>query len=89
MKFLVYIVLISLLSLLPQYVDACSVAWYSPGGYYMYRVYEEAGRQVPDAERDLLQNCLAWQQITSPDIPCFYKGDHLRVIGPEFFPGWF
>ena len=69
MKFLVYIVLISLLSLLPQYVDACSVAWYSPGGYYMYRVYEEAGRQVPDAERDLLQNCLAWQQITSPDIP--------------------
>ena len=50
---------------------ACWPDWYTPGGYYMYRVYEAAPEDfgVGGEYRADTYNCRAWQALTSKDIP--------------------
>ncbi len=51
---------------------ACGVISFSPGEYYMYRVYEL--KNVYSSKYDVAnpgagENCRAWQKLTSTDIP--------------------
>ena len=49
---------------------ACWPEWYTPGGYYMYRVYGTAPDDfgVGGDYRGDTDNCRAWQAMTSKDI---------------------
>ena len=49
---------------------ACWPDWYTPGGYYMYRVYEAAPDDfgIGGDYRGDTDNCRAWQELTSKDI---------------------
>ena len=48
---------------------ACWGPWYTPRGYYMYRVYEE--EMMPDSQEESEEkaNCKEWQKLTSKTIP--------------------
>lgn len=65
--------LISLVSLLSvNDLFACWDPWYAPGGYYMYRVYDNTRK--PTSTIDVYnpgagRNCEAWQKLTSKTIP--------------------
>ena len=50
---------------------ACWPDWYTPGGYYMYRVYDAApdNTKVGGDYRGDTDNCRAWQALTSKEIP--------------------
>lgn len=52
-------------------VYACWESWYTPKGYYMYRV--DSNGQGPSSDVDPLsetdRNCLEWQKLTSDSIP--------------------
>lgn len=65
--------LISLVSLLSvNDLFACWDTWYAPGGYYMYRVYDNTLKPVSTINAynpGVEQNCIAWQKLTSKTIP--------------------
>ena len=50
---------------------ACWPDWYTPSGYYMYRVYDTApdNTKVGGDYRGDTDNCRAWQALTSKVIP--------------------
>ena len=53
-------------------VFACWDPWYSPSGYYMYRVYEEQltnSLQTAEYYPGAKDNCVEWQKLTSKTIP--------------------
>ena len=53
-------------------VFACWDPWYSPNGYYMYRVYEEQltnSLQTAEYYPGAKDNCVEWQRLTSKNIP--------------------
>ena len=72
MKLLKYF-LISLVGLfLTNDLFACWDPWYSPGGYYMYRVYDDSQKSSLKNEGyypGSKQNCEEWQSLTSKTIP--------------------
>lgn len=73
MKSYLYL-LISALALLGTIdtASACLYGWYSPSGYFMYRVYESTpapSLAIEGAHPSAGENCLEWQSLTSADIP--------------------
>mgnify|MGYP006868144677 FL=1 len=72
MKSIKYL-LISLLALCgANEVYACWEPWYTPGGYYMYRVKNsqpEPSIEVEGYYPGSGRNCKEWQLMTSIDIP--------------------
>lgn len=72
MKSIKYL-LISLLALCgANEVYACWGPWYTPGGYYMYRVKNSQQEPSIDVEGYYPgsgRNCKEWQLMTSTDIP--------------------
>lgn len=60
---LFFVLISSVLFLLPQPVLACISPYYPPSCYFTYRVDDT--RKVSEAE----QNCLLWQQLTDVYIP--------------------
>lgn len=80
MKYLKYL-LISVLTLCAS-IDgfACWEPWFSPSGYYMYRIYDLNAinyLHVPKHEPDYEENCEQWQKLTSLKISI---GDIYRVV---------
>ena len=59
---------------------ACGYIPFSPGGYYMYRVYQDKSSSVRISNNDLYpgsdENCKEWQKITSESIPL----DHIYKV---------
>lgn len=59
---------------------ACEDATFSPGGYYMYRVYQDKSTASRLSNRDLYpgadENCKEWQKLTSETIPL----DHIYKV---------
>lgn len=68
MKSLKFLLVISLFACLPMgRATACGYSAYIPSGYYMYRIYDNKTSVEDDATA--MNNCRAWQQLTSEDIP--------------------
>lgn len=82
MKSLKYTLVISLLAALcpaPKAL-ACWGPFFSPKGYYMFRVtdvMEEQGTAVSPSNPNGVNNCLEWQRYASPDISL---GDIYEVV---------
>ena len=78
MKFLKYFLFNIALLLVANEAMACWHPWYTPGGYYMYRVCDPEpefalDEHYPNAGR----NCKEWQDLTSPSISV---GDIYEVV---------
>ena len=77
----VKLLLISVLTLFAlENASACWYSAYSPGGYYMYRVYQDNSSAQRISSRDLYpgsdENCKEWQKLTSENIPL----DHIYKV---------
>ncbi len=72
MKFLKFFLISALLLCVADGAWPCGIYHYTPGGYYMYRVYEadpEPELGVKEAYSGAAVNCEAWRRLTSKDIP--------------------
>ena len=53
--------------------EACSVSWYTPTGYFMYRIYDKYDASLKELKEghtaQSLINCKEWQELTSNSIP--------------------
>ena len=68
-KFLKYFLFNFALLLVPNVAMACWHPWYTPGGYYMYRVYDpEPEFALDEHYPNTGRNCKEWQNLTSPTI---------------------
>ena len=72
MKLLKYLLISFIYLVSVNKVFACWDPWYSPSGYYMYRVYEEQltnSLQTAEYYPGAKDNCVEWQRLTSETIP--------------------
>ena len=72
MKYLKYFLISLVLLVIPVGALACWGPWYTPKGYYMYRVYKNMPEPTWDIEEqhpDKETNCKEWQKHTSETIP--------------------
>ncbi|MBO5882202.1 MAG: hypothetical protein J6Q21_03045 [Alistipes sp.] len=69
-------------------VLACWGPWYTPNGYYMYRVYNkqpEISSGTDSTNPDASRNCREWQRLTSDTIPLEDIYDIVYTIPLEEF----
>ena len=72
MKSLRYLCISLILLTITNEAVACWGPWYTPKGYYMYRVYNNEKDSIADIYRQNLtevKNCEEWQKLTSETIP--------------------
>lgn len=72
MRSLKYLLISLVLLLSVNELFACLDPWYTPGGYYMYRVYDNTCKTTSTINAHNIsveQNCIAWQKLTSKTIP--------------------
>ena len=72
MRSLKYLLISLVLLLSVNELFACWDPWYTPGGYYMYRVYDNTCKTTSTINAHNIsveQNCIAWQKLTSKTIP--------------------
>lgn len=69
MKYLKYFLFNVALSLVAKEAMACWHPWYTPGGYYIYRVCDPELQFLPDEHYpNAWRNCKEWQNLTSSSI---------------------
>ena len=72
MKSLRYLCISLILLTITNEAVACWGPWYTPKGYYMYRVYNNLPDPTIDIEKQNPnegKNCEEWQKLTSETIP--------------------
>ncbi len=72
MKSLGYLCISLILLAITNEAVACRGPWYTPKGYYMYRVYNNLPNPTNDTENQSPnegKNCEEWQKLTSETIP--------------------
>lgn len=72
MKSIKFSLIISLITLSSVEAFACGEPWYLPGEYFMYRAYNPSHESSYSTSE---RNCLAWQELTSKDIPLNHISD--------------